>query len=139
MSKKYDFYYILVRILLTCSILLSTLPLTPSPVNAMVDFSKTKPSTHFVDLTAINPYLDHLIKILTSPVNSRQSTTYGEHGLNAAFDDPHELLKEDAHLTHHKIRQMIMDDFLRRRAYTSEQKGGWEYGTLPDNTTFLRP
>jgi hypothetical protein len=103
----------------------------------MADFSKTKSSSHFVDLTAINPYLDHLFKILTSPIRSRQSTTYGYRGLNPAFEDPHALLNEDVHLDKDKIKQMMMDDFLRRSAYTSSQKGGWQYGELPDNTTYL--
>lgn len=80
----------------------------------MPDLSRTKPSKNFVDLTAVNPYIDRLFRILTSPTSSKQSTAGKYAELNSGYDDPHELLKLDAHMDKKKIISMMIDNMLMK-------------------------
>lgn len=107
----------------------------------MVDLSKTHPSKNLVDVTNVNPYIDRLIRILMSPTNARQSTDqkpgkdgFNNYGLNLGLDDPHDLLKENAHLTHKQILQMLMDNTLMNDLHQSHVKGEPLYEGLADPT-----
>lgn len=101
-------------------------------------------SKNFVDLTAVNPYIDYLMRILTSPTTSRQSTDYRHDSdpstkkyptLNPGRDDPHDLLQRDAHLDHKEyINNWLINDFLMKVNKQSQPNGDSIYSGLQDGT-----
>jgi hypothetical protein len=104
----------------------------------VVDFSKIKPSKNFIDLTAINPYLDALLQILTSPTRSRQSTDNKPNGkfpeLNPGFSDPHDDLKRNVKMDHKSIMSWLVNDYLMKVNNQSKPKGEPLYDGLADGT-----
>lgn len=101
-------------------------------------------SKNFVDLTAINPYIDYLMRILTSPTTSRQSTDYRQDSdpstkkypqLNPGHDDPHMLYAKDAKMDHKEyINNWLINDFLMKVNKQSQPKGDPIYDGLQDGT-----